>query len=229
MFHEFAGFPEASFEFLRGLERHNAREWFVPRQAEYQRLLLNPLQGLVEELAPSMRAIDPLFVTAPAVNKTISRIYRDTRFSKDKSPYRTRQWLTFKRPSKAWQHHPAYFFELAATGYRYGMGFYCADRRVMDRFRAALDADPGAFLAAIDAYRRGQFVLEGECYKRPRVSADPEFRPLLGEWYTRKSFYLVSVHPVGPGGIPASLAAELAAAFAALAPLYGYLVEVVES
>lgn len=227
MFHEFSGFSGASFEFLRGLERHNAREWFVPRQAEYRRLLLNPLQGLVEELAPTMREIDPLFVTTPAVNKTISRIYRDTRFSKDKSPYRTRQWLTFKRPSKEWQHHPAYFFELAATGYRYGMGFYCADRRVMERFRAALDADPCAFLAAIDAYRRGRFTLEGECYKRPRISADPELRPLLDEWYKRKSFYLVSAHSVGSGGIPVALATELAAAFTMLAPLYRYLDRIV--
>ncbi len=56
---------------------------------------------------------------SPQINRTISRIYRDTRFSKDKSPYKTTMWVTFKRPVKEWQNAPAYFFEITLESYRY--------------------------------------------------------------------------------------------------------------
>ncbi|MEW6265378.1 MAG: DUF2461 domain-containing protein [Thermodesulfobacteriota bacterium] len=223
---EFAGFSANSFEFLRGLREHNTKEWFESHKHEYRRLILQPLQALVEELAPVMLGIDPMIEVSPAVNKTISRIYRDTRFSKDKSPYKTNQWLTFKRPRKEWQSQPAYFFELSPESYRFGMGFYCADRATMDRFRADLDANPKPFLAATRFFRQGLFALEGESYKR---QLKPGLPSPLQDWYNRKSFYLVNSLPVQRQGIPASFAAELATSFETLAPFYHYLFQVMQT
>lgn len=106
---EFTGFPLKSFQFLQGLRKHNTKDWFEAHRPEYQQFILQPMQSLVEELAPVMFEIDPTLEISPAVNKTISRIYRDTRFSKDKSPYKTSQWVTFKRPRREWQNFPAFF------------------------------------------------------------------------------------------------------------------------
>mgnify|MGYP001567660317 CR=1 FL=1 len=58
---------------------------------------------------------------------------KDTRFSKDKSPFKCTMWITFKRPNKEWKGAPAYFFEIPTESYRYGMGFYSAGKETMDK------------------------------------------------------------------------------------------------
>lgn len=222
----FTGFPPRTFLFLQGLRKHNDKEWFEANKQDYQQFVLRPMQALVEELAPVMLGIDPLLEVTPAVNRTISRIHRDTRFSKDKSPFKTTHWLTFKRLRKEWQNHPAYFFELSPESYRFGMGFYCADRTSMDKFRADLDADPEPFLKAVAFHGCGRFSLEGESYKR---LLKPDLPAPLLDWYNRKSFFLVSRHTVEAQGIPPFLAEELPVAFAELAPLYQYLAQVLKA
>ena len=182
------------------------------------------MQALVEELTPAMLKIDPMFEVIPTVNKTISRVYRDTRFSKDKSPYKTNQWITFKRPSREWQMFPAYFFELSPDSYRFGMGFFSADRTTMDLFRASINRNSVPFLTAISFYDQSQFQLEGDTYKRLLRS---DLQEPLNDWYNRKSFYLVSHHSVQHRGIDTSFAGELALKFTQLAPLYQYLEEVI--
>ena len=105
----FTGFTRSTLRFLSQIRSHNDREWFEAHRHDYQTHLLEPFQRLVVDLAPCMEDIDPLLELRPAVGKTISRIYRDTRFSSDKSPFRNRMWITFKRPSKIWTERPAYF------------------------------------------------------------------------------------------------------------------------
>lgn len=173
-----------------------------------------------------MLDIDPLFDVSPLVNKTISRIYRDTRFSNDKSPYKTTHWLTFKRPCKTWKSHPAYFFELSPESYRFGMGFYSADRINMDRFREKLDADPQSFIDVVGFFDKGFFALEGESYKHPIKSGIPA---VLQDWYHRKSFYLVSSYLVKDRIIPAIILDQLKTSFKMLAPLYQYLTKAIQS
>ncbi|NTW48829.1 MAG: DUF2461 domain-containing protein [Chlorobiales bacterium] len=225
MSQEFIGFSAKSFQFLQGLQKHNTKEWFESHKQDYQQHILQPMQALVEDLALLMLGIDPKFEVTPAVNKTISRIYRDTRFSKDKIPYKTSHWITFKRALKEWQNHPAYFFELSPESYRFGMGFYGADRATMDRFRADLDRNPKSFLAAIRFFSDGQFELAGENYKRP---LKPDIPADLQGWYNSKSPYLVRSFSVERQGIPASFAGELAASFVKMAPLYQYFSKVVQ-
>ena len=78
--------PEA-LKFLRALKRHNRREWFQPRKEQYEREVRAPMQAIVEQLAIDMRAFAPEVVVDP--KKAIFRIYRDTRFGDDKTPYKT--------------------------------------------------------------------------------------------------------------------------------------------
>ncbi|MBN1220352.1 MAG: DUF2461 domain-containing protein, partial [Anaerolineae bacterium] len=110
---KFEGFAPETLEFLRNLKANNNKTWFEAHKQEYQEYLLQPLQALVADMGNFMLSIDPYFEVTPAVNKTISRIHRDTRFSRDKSSYKSTMWITFKRPRKDWQDAPAYFFELS--------------------------------------------------------------------------------------------------------------------
>jgi uncharacterized protein (TIGR02453 family) len=221
MAEKFNGFSPATFHFLRNLPNNNHKEWFELHKADYQDHVLKPLQALVAGLGTLMLSIDQDFEVAPSINKTISRIYRDTRFSKDKSQYKTSHWITFKRPGSDWQDYPAYFFEISPYSYRYGMGFYSASRVTMDRFRKGLDENPAKFLSAIECFsKQGGFTIEGEKYKRPLKTDLPE---KLQDWYNRKNIYLISNKQIEDNSIEKVLISELTLGFKAIASFYYYL------
>ncbi len=165
---EFTGFSPRTLNFLKDLKSNNSKAWFEAHKKDYQSYLPDPLRNLVRYLSKFMLAIDPYLMTIPAINKTISRIYRDTRFSKDKSLFKNVMWITFKRTCKDWKDAPAYFFEISPDFYRYGMGFYSASKSTMDRFREMIDEKPEEFLQVISFYSKQRiFVLEN--IKRCRI------------------------------------------------------------
>ncbi len=217
----FQGFSPRTFTFLRDLGRHNDKAWFESHRATYEEQVLQPLRDLVDALADFMLGIDLSFEVAPAVGKTISRIYRDTRFSKDKSPFRDSMWLTFKRSGPDWSRYvPGYFLEINPTWYRYGLGFYDAAPELMARWRRQIDEDPEAFLKAV-AWFGGQdvFTLEGERYKRSIGADKPE---AIRTWYQYKSFYLSSNHAIDDTILSPKFAGQLRKHFGLAAPLYRY-------
>lgn len=83
----FGGFPKEALPFFRSLKRNNRREWFQPRKHIYDEKVRGPMVELVTALAAEMMDFAPAHVAEPA--KAIYRIYRDTRFSSDKTPYKT--------------------------------------------------------------------------------------------------------------------------------------------
>jgi uncharacterized protein (TIGR02453 family) len=217
----FRGFTPDTIQFLDEIAANNNKPWFESNKERYRSVLLEPLQDLVCALSETALAIDPFIVTQPSVGRTISRIYRDTRFSKDKSLLRNCMWLTFKRPTKEWLEAPAFFFEITPGGYRYGMGFYSASKGAMDAFRQAIDEDPEEFLKAVAFYKPGEpFNLEGEQYKR---IIDPTKPPAIQDWYQRKSFYLACNHGIDDLLFTPELAKVVADSFLLAAPLYTYL------
>ena len=105
----FPGFPPEGVQFFRGLARNNNREWFQPRKSIFEESVKRPMQELAAALNAAMMEYAPQYVTDPA--KAIYRFYRDTRFSKDKSPYK--QQIAASFPRHGLQRHD-------------GAGFYCA-------------------------------------------------------------------------------------------------------
>ena len=114
----FKGFSLQTLDFLQTNKVKNNKSWFEENKHIYKQFLLEPLQNLVTDLSEVMLSIDPVFETKPAINKTISKIYRDTRFSKDKSLFKKVMWIVFKQPTKEWKDAPCYFFEISPNGYR---------------------------------------------------------------------------------------------------------------
>ena len=217
----FKGFSHQTLGFLRNLEENNNKLWFEANKQDYTKHLLEPLQNLVSDLGPYMLAIDPYFEVTPAVNKTISRMHRDTRFSKDISPYKITIWITFKRPAKEWQDAPAYFLELCQDYYRYGMGFYSARKDTIDKFREVMDKNPQEFAKAFSHYQKQKiFVIEGEKYKRILDASKPAE---ILDWYQRKNLYLVCNRTIDERLFSHDLLHDLINGFELLAPLYHYL------
>src|SRR5437588_9804334 len=91
----FPGFPPGGMQFCRALARHNNREWFLPRKPVFEEKVKQPMRQLVEALNGAMKGFAPEYMADP--EKAIYRIYRDTRFSKDKTPYKDHIAASFPR------------------------------------------------------------------------------------------------------------------------------------
>ena len=219
---KFKGFSPKTLKFLRGLKANNNKAWFQAHRTDYEEYVLEPLRNLVTDLGDFMLDIDSYFEITPAVNKTISRIYRDTRFSKDKSPFRSTVWFTFKNQKKDWTTHVCgYFFELSVDSYRYGMGFYNAAPSITSKFREMIDENPKEFLKAISFFAKQKtFVLEGEKYKR---IIDKTKSEKIQNWYQRKNMYLVCNRKIDDTLFSSKLVDVLIYGFGLIAPFYHYL------
>lgn len=222
---KFTGFSPETFKFFNDLKEYNYKPWFDEHKPIYQEEVVQPLKALVNIMTPAMYAIDPQINMNP--NKIVSRIYRDIRFSKDKTPYRTSMWISFQRALTDWKIFPGYYLEISEKGYQYGMGLYLPRKKEMDSFRSAIEYDPKHFREMTkDLIGKQGFILGGEEYKRPINKNDlPEY---FQQWMQRKSICLYRDFPVGEELFSADFAQFLANEFTLLQPLYNYLVEICE-
>jgi len=182
-------FKQDTLDYLNDVKKNNSKEWFAENKERYNHSLLLPLKEFVVQLSDVMLKMDPEFETEPRVDKTISRIYRDTRFSKDKSLYKNKAWVTFKRKGKDKVDYPVFFFELSPYHFFYGMGFFSASIKSMNAIRDKIDADEKKFIQIIDQIQtKNIFSPEGELYKRNRYQGTEE---KVSNWYNRKNLYLM--------------------------------------
>jgi len=219
---KFTGFTQETFDFFSGLKENNYKPWFEEHKAVYERAVKQPLKALVLAMAPAMYSIDSQMNFNP--NKIISRIYRDIRFSTDKSPYKTNMWITFQRIVPDWESFPGFYMEINGVEYQYGMGLWMAKKNVMDDYRAKIEIEPEHFRQITeDLTGKHHFVLGGDEYKRPLINSLPDyFQP----WYQRKSIYLYKICPIGKELFDEGFAQHLFKEFALLQPLYNFLVDV---
>ncbi|MCI8653658.1 MAG: DUF2461 domain-containing protein [Angelakisella sp.] len=176
------------FSFLVENRLHDSKPWFEAHREEYNRLVLSPLRALVQEMAPIMLTIDPELITQPAVGKTISRIFRDTRFSRDKSTFREHLWISFSR-GKAGRYEPVpeLYFDLSPEGYSYGCGWYSPGPQLMETLRRlVLEGDKTAKAAIRAAGAQTHFKMEGSEYKRKK---HPDAPAELQLWLNCKELY----------------------------------------
>ncbi len=174
-------FSQNTLDFLFQNRLNNSKEWFLDHKSEYNEHVLSPLTELAISLAPTISAIDEQIITEPKVDKTISRIYRDTRFSKDKMLYREEIWLSFRRNKKTFPQYPEFFFVVMPNEFIYGCGYYAATADVMEVIRGLILAKDPMFLKAQKSYEsEPEFILEGDVYKKSKYPEQPEnIRALL--------------------------------------------------
>jgi uncharacterized protein (TIGR02453 family) len=169
---KFTGFTKETFQFFTELKENNYKPWFEEHRMVYEQEILQPLKALVFAMTPAMYSIDSQMDFRP--QKVISRIYRDIRFSNDKSPYKTNMWITFQRTVQNWECFPGFYMEITADCYQYGMGLYMAKKSIMDDYRAKIEYEPEYFREMTkDLTGRHQFILGGDEYKRPLINSFP--------------------------------------------------------
>lgn len=205
---------------------HDSRAFYEEQKPQIKRGVLDPLRCLLDDLAPTMRRIDPQIVIGPTVNGCISRIRRDNRYTHDKSMYRENVWIAFQRDKRAWDCLPGFFADMSLRETYYGLGFYQATPRMMQVVRRLIAAKPRAFQKAARQALDAGFAIAGDRYARPKVEGLP---PLLDELANRKTinFEKRTTDPAffeDPG-----LPGTLRSAFTALTPVYALLIEAVET
>ena len=144
----FTGFSEDTISFFLDLKFHNNATYFHENHDRYVEVVQRPFYEFIEDLGPAMKKIDPRMEIRP--HKYLSRIHRDTRFSRDKSPYRDHLWLLFRREGEPREQSLMYWFELGPSRLDWGMGFWGENREALDLFRKRMRANPNGTLALLD-------------------------------------------------------------------------------
>lgn len=175
----FSGFPQAGLQFLADLAANNNRDWFEANKATYQTQLLEPAQTFLTELGQKLQTISEgvRYDTRTNGGGTLMRIHRDTRFSKDKTPYKTNISGLFWEGAGKKMEHPAFGFELSANGLRMMAGIFHFSKPMLAAYREAVANDQlGHELASVLATlaETGQYTVHGEHYKRVPRGYDPE-------------------------------------------------------
>jgi uncharacterized protein (TIGR02453 family) len=172
----FAGFTKQTVRFYADLEKNNNKPWFEAHRDVYEAHVLGPAKLFVTAMGRRLKTIVPGVVAVPAVNKSIFRINRDTRFSLDPSPYKTNLGIYFWDGARSRMESAGFYVGLEPPNIMLGGGMYMISDALIGRYRKALvNARRGAEIAKIVAALRARpgFTVEGVHYKRVPAGYNP--------------------------------------------------------
>ncbi|MFO0723335.1 MAG: TIGR02453 family protein [Myxococcota bacterium] len=177
-------FPPELFRFLKDLAAHNDRAWFNANKERYETAVKGPLLGFIGDVGSDLKKISKQLVADPSPSGgSMFRIYRDTRFSKDKSPYKTHAAAHFRHAASTKDvHAPGLYLHLEPGSVFVAGGAWQPEPAVLHQIRDRIVAKPKLW----EAVRKSGLVLGGESLKRPPSGYDPE-HPFI-EDLKRKDF-----------------------------------------
>ncbi len=186
-------FSPGLFSFLEELAEHNERPWFKANRQRYDDSVQEPALAFITEFAPHLRRITPhSAAVARPVGGSLFRIQRDTRFARDKTPYKTNVGISFRHEQAADVHAPGYYLHLEPGESFAACGVWHPSTTELARIRDAIAADPDGWAAAA---HRGSFAasfkLDGDSLVRPPRGYDPE-HPMIAD-LKRKDFIGVAM------------------------------------
>ena len=163
----FPGFPKEGLDFFRSLVRNNRSEWFQPRKHIFEAQLKEPMRRLVMEINREMLRFAPEYVTDP--DKAIYRIYRDTRFSKDKTPYKDHIAASFHRKSADAHGEAGFYFAVSHKEVAVGGGVYMPAPETLQAIRRHLAVHSAEFRKLIRGRKLRELLgeMQGEQLTRP--------------------------------------------------------------
>lgn len=215
----FQGYSQETFEFFMAIRFNNNRPFFQENRDWYLRAVREPSLALTDALGDTIQKIDDGMDLRG--HKVVSRINRDIRFARDKSPYRDHVWLAFRRPDEEKGKTPSLYFELREEGGSFGMGFYRENRPVMDVFRRRMAADPKYMMDMLEPM--ADFILFA--VPNSRIKPPEDLPAGLRSLYCARSFYLEK--DISDFDLIRSpeLADALKEGFMRLKPLYSFIRE----
>jgi len=215
-------FNRQSLDFLRQLKRNNRREWFEARREIYERDLKQPMLALIEKITQGMMDYAPAHIR-PA-QKCMLRIYRDTRFSADKTPYKTNLAAWWTRNGLEKTSGGGYYFHLTATEIIVAAGVYMPPKEQLLAIRQHLLAHPDEFKRLIESKKlRAKMTLHDPAALMRPPKGFPAEHPDI-EWIKWRQWGVTATLPGGLALKP-GLAAAIGAYFKLAQPLVDFLNE----
>ena len=215
-------FTPETFRFLNELAANNRRDWFERNRSRYEDAVRTPALDFIAAMAPRLAAISPHFSAIPRrQGGSLMRVFRDTRFSRDKSPYKTNIGIHFRHEAGRDVHAPGFYVHIAPEEAFLAAGIWHPDAPALARIRTELARYPKRWLAARDdaAFARS-FELSGDSLVRVPRGFDATHP--MAEDLRRKDF--IGICPMLPGSVIEADFADFAAErFADGAPLMRFL------
>lgn len=219
-------FTKATFAFLDELAANNRRDWFEANKARYETLVREPALDFIAAMAPELERFAPHFSAIPRkMGGSLMRVFRDTRFARDKTPYKTNIGIQFRHELGKDVHAPGFYVHLAGDECFLGVGCWHPESDALGKIRDLIAAQPQRWFAVRDDKKlRAAWSLVGDSLSRPPrgYAAD---HPAI-EDLKRKDFIglapLTRQETLGPGLV--KLAAKN---FAVAAPFMAFLCEAV--
>ena len=180
-------FDDELYEFIADLADNNERAWFNENKQRYEAAVKDPALAFIADFAPRLATISEHMRAIPkSQGGSLFRIYRDTRFSKDKTPYKTHVGLHFKHARAKDAHAPGFYLHLEPGGSFFGAGIWHPDGPSVKRIRAAIDTQRSAWTGVRKKLDKAGLELGGESLKRIPKGYDKE-HPLADD-LKRKDF-----------------------------------------
>jgi uncharacterized protein (TIGR02453 family) len=168
------------FRFLEDLRKHNDRAWFAKNKERYLDSVQEPALEFVRSFAPYLSKISPQFVADERpVGGSLFRIYRDVRFSKDKSPYKTHVGIHFRHNAGRDVHGPGFYLHLQPGEVFTAIGLWHPERETLHKIRTAVAENPAQWKRVAHGGEFGsRYRLSGDVLKRAPAGFDPD-HPLI--------------------------------------------------
>jgi uncharacterized protein (TIGR02453 family) len=184
----FNGFPPGFFKFYKELVKNNNRDWFNANKERYLSDVVDPALEFIAAVEPKLKKVSPYFLAIPKRSRgSLMRIYRDTRFSKNKQPYKNNLGINFRHEMGKDVHAPGFYFHYSPEEVFFGGGMWRPDKEPLKQIRTAIVDYDARWKRAKNAKKfKEVFELSGESLKRPPRDFDPEHK--LIEDIKRKDF-----------------------------------------
>ena len=181
-------FTSETFKFLTQLKKNNNRDWFNKNKDRYEALVREPSLEFIESAAAPLKKISEHFVAIPKkMGGSLMRVYRDTRFSKDKTPYKTNIGIHFRHEFGKNVHAPGYYLHIAPGETFLGLGIWHPDSDALKKIRSYMQEEPTRWKRAINAKTfKDTFELAGASLKKAPLGIEKD-HPMIDD-LKRKDF-----------------------------------------
>lgn len=216
-------FTKKTFKFLRDLEKNNNRDWFEANKHHYEEFVREPALAYIEAMAPHLKKISPHFIASPKkVGGSLMRVYRDVRFSKDKTPYKTNIGIQFRHAAGKDVHAPGFYLHIESREVFVAGGIWHPDSPTVGNVRLHMDENRTEWKKLSKQLTTKGFALHGDSLKKAPRGYDPE-HPLIDD-LKRKDF--IAVQNVNAATvIEKDFVKKSAALFASTRPLIRFICE----
>jgi len=216
-------FKTTTIKFLRELSENNNREWFEANKHRYESDVREPALAYIEAMAPRLAKVSPQFTASPKkVGGSLMRIYRDVRFSKDKTPYKTNVGIQFRHTAGKDVHAPGFYLHIDTKEVFLAAGIWRPDGETLRHMRMQIDDNQAEWKKLSKAITGKGFDFGGESLKKPPKGFTAE-HPLLDD-LKRKDFIVAQNLKISAIS-KKELVADTAKLFAATKPLVRFICE----